>query len=747
VREGRGGGEMPDERRQTGTLSKAIADRIGRLFNLLYNRVTMYHLDHPSTRETIKHFHQALADGLKAVSPLAVVLDKEKIYVEEEPLDPRVNAQRLVGYMKKAGVQSVSFERGLSERELMGLAKVLGDAKSYPTSEEMKRGLVQQGVQGVRINHVFFKKMTVDQEVVGRGMAPSAAGPALTEVLIDTSREWGEQEAHPPASAKGPSLDSAFLQELYQSLTLTLLMEDPAAISQKFLEAEEVSKEGTGEPRMDGAAVLQGIRQLRSRVEQSAFVTRDPASMESLVEAVFKLREELNQGIEKRKQQGVLLRGEDLIHQEMDDLTDQVMVQLIREEYRGGDISVKRLAQIIRRMMPDIRELKRLLPKLKEALLADGMPLSDYLQLVRELERELQSEDLAVVLEEGAEQIGLSAQDLIREIRKDPKAAAELIALAAEVRAFGAGDQRNVLSQVLVDYVERVGGALALEQVDREGPEGVQRLRDIVSQIQDELLGRLKGHLMESSLVKEVRENVEKRRARTVQEFQTEWLLRRFLQETETRRDPQAILQAVEVAYPDPSQQGEVLELVIQAMEAKGLDPSPMKAALAQRVRVAPGESDPHRAPKGTYNRSMILFFIREEVKRAQRYPYSFSAMLLSVRLATAMKPVPIGMIRPHEVRNAVMERVVELLRDVDLIGCLEENKVLIILPHTGSNGAKVVAKRIMEAIDGKALTVRNVPMKLRLALAEDTFQKDRTPDLKALLARMEAKLAQSLKA
>ncbi len=738
---------MADDRRQAGALSKATADRIGRLFNLLYNRVTMYHLDHPSTQETMRHFHQAVLDGLKAVSPLAVVLDKEKIYVEEEPLDPRVNPQRLVAYLKKAGVQSVSFEQGLMERELLGFARVFGDAKAYPTAEDMKRGLVQQGVQRVRINHVFFKKVTADQEVIGRGTARMDAGPTMAKVLIDTSRDWGEGEAHPGPSVQGPQPDPSVLQGLYESLTLSMLLEDPAAISQRFLEAEEVSEKTPGEPQMSGAAVLQGIRQLRSRVEQSTFVTKDPASMQALVEATFKLREELNQGIEKRKQQGVLLPGEDMIHREMDDLTDQVMVQLIREEYRGGDISVKRLAQIIRRMMPDLRELKRLLPKLKDALLADGMPLTDYLQLVRELERELQSEELAVVLEEGAEQIGLSAQDLMREIRKDPKAAAELIALAAEVRAFGAEDQRNVLSQVLVDYIERVGGGLALEQVDQTGPEGVGRLREVVSQIQEELLGRLRGHLMESSLVREVKQGLEQRRERAIQEFQTEWVLRHFLQETESPTDPQALMQAVEVAYPDPAQQGEVLELVIQAMEAKGLDPSPIKAALAQRVRVAPGESDPHRAPKGAYNRTMILFFIREEVKRAQRYPYAFSAMLLSVRLATAMRPVPIGMIRPHEVRNAVMVRVAELLRDVDMIGCLEDNKILIVLPHTGGKGVKVVAGRIMEAIDGKAITVRNVPMKLKLAVAEDTFQKDRIPSLKALLARMEAKLAQALKA
>jgi hypothetical protein len=74
----------------------------------------------------------------------------------------------------------------------------------------------------------------------------------------------------------------------------------------------------------------------------------------------------------------------------------------------SGELSLKRLSQIVLRMLPDLNELKRVLPRLKNALLELGMPLSDYCQLVTFLDADLQSEMLSGSLTEAAEGIGVS---------------------------------------------------------------------------------------------------------------------------------------------------------------------------------------------------------------------------------------------------------------------------------------------------------------------------------------------------
>lgn len=736
----------PGERR---ALPAHVADRVGRTFNLMFNRVSMYHMDHPSTQETLGMLGETLQEALKFVSPLTLVLDRERLYVEEEPLDPKVSAQRLVTHMKKAGIESVSFEKGMTQGELVAFGRVFGDLKSHPTADSMKQGLLRQGIQRIRINHVFFRKVTADEEVVARDETlRSTGGLGLGQVIIDLDSASTPEPSRTPLAERAVGSEDAVLLHRFEDLTLASLLEDPSAVGRRLLGTGPDSEPASMDPRARGEALIDGIRRLRAQVEKQQAGLQGTGAMDAMVEAVFKLRQEVQEGARSRMARGEILADQGAVFREMDDLTDQVMVQLVREEYKKGQISVKRLAQILRRMMPDVRELRRLLPRLKEALLADGMPLADYLQLVKELERELQSEELAAVLEEGAEDIGLSATELLREMRKDPRGAAELITLAAEIRSMGSAQDPNVLAQILAEYVDRLSGGLALEQTVGEGPEGGRRLKEIISRVQEELLEKLRAALGRSSVMRHVEEKLAQRRSDSLEELKREWVLQALVgtRSPQTHVDPQVVLQAVSSAYPDQAEQAQILEAVIQAMMGKGMDVAPLQAAVAKASRVAAGESDPQKAPKGTYNRTTMLFWLREEVKRAKRYPYAFSALLLSVKRAVALRPVPLGLVRPHEVRNALMEGILPLLREVDLVGCLEENKVLVVLPFTGKNGVKVVRERIHQNFDGKNLTVRNVPMRVNLALAEETFHKETMGSLQALMARLEARLGAALK-
>jgi hypothetical protein len=96
-----------------------------------------------------------------------------------------------------------------------------------------------------------------------------------------------------------------------------------------------------------------------------------------------------------------------MILKETNALTDQVIARIVREEYNQGEISIPRLAQIIRRLLPEPGEIKRLLPLLKETLLAEGMSLAEFLRLIQELGKELESEGLVQALKESADTIGL----------------------------------------------------------------------------------------------------------------------------------------------------------------------------------------------------------------------------------------------------------------------------------------------------------------------------------------------------
>lgn len=728
------------------SLPKVVADKVGRAFNLMYNRVAMYHMSHPSTTEAIRLLSQAVAEGLRFVSPLTVVLDRERIYVEEEPLDPRVNAQRLVQHMKKTAVQSVSFDKGAGERDVAQFARVFGDPKAFPNAEAMKQALISAGVEKVKINHVFFKKVTADEEVVERDeLLRSTGGSPWGHLILDETMkptlEAGGTFQRPEASG-----DERILAEYVGTLTLIRLQEDPIGVSRMLLGVEQEEKPG-GMQSQASQVIIEGIKHLKAQVGGPLEEVRGSESLESLVSATFRLKEEIKKGVDERKRRGEFLE-EEAIRRELDDLTDGVMVQLVREEYRKGQISVKRLAQIIRRMMPDVRELRRLLPKLKEGLLADGMPLADYLQLIRELERELQSEELSAILEEGAEEIGVCTEELLEQMRKDPKNVAELILMAAELRSLGKENDPNLLSQILVDYVERISANMAVEVACQEGPEGGERLPELIDMIQKELLEELGRRLRRSSVMEKVREEAGKRAPKQVEEARRNWALKFFVggEKDLPQLDFKEVVESVKKAYPEPRQQEEILRFINQGLEVRGLDVGPLKYLTHQGVSVSKPEVDVHRVPKGCFNRAGILVWLRQEVRLIKRYPYTCSLLLVGVQKAVALKPVPLGFVKSHEVRNLVMEGILSQLRETDLVGSLDENRILIILPFTGKNGVQVVKKRLEEFFSGKILELGRIPVRVSVVTVNETMKKETLVSVTSLLAKMEKGLEALLK-
>jgi hypothetical protein len=109
------------------------------------------------------------------------------------------------------------------------------------------------------------------------------------------------------------------------------------------------------------------------------------------------------------------------------------------------------------------------------------MQLADYLKMVDELSNELQDEELSKILQQSAEAVGLYGQDLIMEVKSNPVQAAELIFLAAEIRKAG-GDE-NMLTDLLVDYVEKIGSKLTLDTARESKVEGEQHLRQVMESV------------------------------------------------------------------------------------------------------------------------------------------------------------------------------------------------------------------------------------------------------------------------
>lgn len=102
--------------------------------------------------------------------------------------------------------------------------------------------------------------------------------------------------------------------------------------------------------------------------------------------------------------------------------------------------------------------------------------------------------------------------------------------------------------------------------------------------------------------------------------------------------------------------------------------------------------------PSELFSLAQIMHLLRVEFARAQRYEYPLSCLLISVD--------GLGHIRDtygYEAKQSVLDEVAGALRaetrSCDFLGRLMDDRLLAVVPHTKSDGARVLAERLLSAV------------------------------------------------
>ena len=61
----------------------------------------MYKIDHQFTHQSIHDVYNIVTEGLDLLSPVALILNREQFFIEEEPFDHRLNTSRMQHISKK----------------------------------------------------------------------------------------------------------------------------------------------------------------------------------------------------------------------------------------------------------------------------------------------------------------------------------------------------------------------------------------------------------------------------------------------------------------------------------------------------------------------------------------------------------------------------------------------------------------------------------------------------------------------
>ena len=697
--------------------------QIARAFNLAFNNAFMYGGSHQSTKDNAVSFFHVLRQMLDSAGIITVSVERGSVYVENHCVDKLVSAMRIASRYTKAGVQSVSFDRDASVESAQAFFNVMGSVADFHDVQTMQAYFKRERHPGVRINYVVYQKVTVDETIVNK------------QVLSETQQLLSEQHSL-GTGAHVPADPASILKELSEILSLRTA-------------ADGMERSGTGSDashRLSPAEYDRFITTQIRAINDQFIVTEAPEDAGSLrpaemLETIYTIKENVLEDLRLQKETGTLNATAELAISEINQLSYQVIVRLIREEYRNDrNISVKRLAQIIRRMLPDIKELKYLLPQLKDGLFAEGMTPADYLALVKELSKELASDDLIQVMVEASDQIGLTLGELIAGIKEAPEEAARLIVLAAEIKSGGVRTDEEQMSAVLSDYIEKVSRALALQSPEAATPGGGMMLKTVVTRIEREILDRLKAQSVGVNTVTEVAQKLATQFTTTISHLKGEWV--RTVINGPEKPSEETVLSIIEQVAESGHEGDGVTEDIRAVLIANGYAAETIDAIVKKaQQRAASAITHAIDFPPGVFNAKNTLFFLDREIKLHQRYSTSFSTLLVSYEKVVDLRSFTLIDLTP-DITIQLTNQSLKLLktiqkRDMDIIGIYSINHFSIpfmIIPMTDSTGAHYIKKRIDKEFPSHEFLVNDITVHVEPKVSVFDYNKRLTPDMASYL-------------
>lgn len=660
-------------------LDARSAELIARQINSAFMNACGFGMDHPTTERALEIFYTTLADALEQDPSLSLILDRGALFIEKHPVGTRFNPRRLIDSFNEMGLESVTFRTGFNTTDAWALISVLANLLDYPSLAAAEADLGKHQSGAIQFNHIVYRKITSDQKVV----SSSDPGADPGDKVYDSKR-------HAPASrASGRVLD-----QLDSFFSLSGLAGDPDAAAEQFTAS-------AGEGDQNRARLVEHLKKLVREVEMGSGDV-EGLSPDELFTAMNTLRQRLHKSMSARQDaERIMTEGGEVVS-EIDELTYSTLVSLVREEYRGGNFSVKRMAQIINRMLPDAGDLKRLLPRLRKGLMEEGMKLDQYTELVHELSNELRGEHLVRALETGAENVGMDVDEIVRQIQEDPTEAARLVALASELRQGGVEDDQQ-LSAAFTDYIERVTEKLALERFSNADPTNPGTLSEQIARVQKELIERMNQSGLTPEASKQLERELEQRMPQT-REHSTVALFERMLDGSKQINDA-LVLDWLERQIETRPELEEMANAISERLKKHGYTPLQAARLIDQLAERLDREAEPMRMPPTVLSVRNTALFLKHQVKSAQRYNNPFSAIKVMVEKLNPTEsgsPRRPGRSDMHELLPELYSRIVRLARDLDLVGSLEKSQravPLIVLPMTEAEGANIFRQRLIEVL------------------------------------------------
>lgn len=145
----------------------------------------------------------------------------------------------------------------------------------------------------------------------------------------------------------------------------------------------------------------------------------------------------------------------------------------------------------------------------------------------------------------------------------------------------------------------------------------------------------------------------------------------------------------------------------------------------------------------GLFSLSQIMHLMRVEFSRAQRYKYELHCMSISVDRLTSLRDL-----YGYESKETILEQVVTLMqaqtRSCDFLGRLADDRLLLIVPHTGGEGTEALAGRLLTAVRGLQFDGEGKSIQISLSIGSAHNSGGRTLFFDAMLQAAEAAMEEA---
>jgi hypothetical protein len=692
------------------------AELLVRGWNLLYNRCFSYSFEHPLVRETIPRVWELFRADLQKKGSVNIQLLEAMFFVDGADVMYQPNNRRIADHLRRFHVESISLGPGFDAQDF----SVLVDASSltHADAASFLRYFQAHGGNHLEVNEVLLRSVRGDGGGGSAGEMTAHGGPRSGEERFEDI-------------VLRAMVGRLTAQELEGNVALVQLLADPQALGRAAIDG---TRGLAPQARADGMGkmVLNVLSHFATQKTVQGF------SVEELLAGIYAMRSEM---IGLVKSQQALEQGlaEEEVEAATDIAFDTTVIKIILEEYRSSKGNARRVSQVLGRVVPGKKELRRILPKLKDAFLAAGYDLTLWYGMVKELSAVVQGDKALEELAAAASEMGVSPDEILGELRRDPRSAAKLLVVASEIRRGGGDPGSDASIQALLDSIDRAGDRLA--ESSEQGLHGsVEAVRSF-DRLQSEVRQELSGQDMPPELKHNALRKLDLRAKRTLGDLKARVLAHQL-------RDPEATIESKaatlgELVHDETEIEG-IMEMAFQIV---GVDELARQVGqqIAERVRLRILEERERSAsrelPQGVYPKAVTEFFLRYEARRASRYGVPFSALLLSFQgLPEDRESVEKDGTQLRGLFHILVGDLRAMLRDVDFVGSLGYNRILIVLPMTVEANSDLVVKKIRERLGREIALPEGGRLWVRPRLGLSSFDHSESDGLKEIMAKLSQK-------